>query len=259
MINKRATWTRQPQYPTAICERFAKYKPRFVVNAACDFPLVWCGVTSRPSLQGGTRAPTILGQTLSNLTTSTLTPVTTEIVHPSLTMIAVYRINTAPGTTKVNAGFKTSTDQVCLSTGATAFAAILQRNGSGPSAAGLAITLTAVAGRTYFQVLRSSSDTGHVHQIWSSTGEYGTATVATDTTAVSFIDPMAFHMGESGNAETAFFGLFDGWMTDEDIQALRDNINLIYEPVVHRSPRTVAAAGTAVPVFYRHLQMQGIA
>ena len=223
-ILTRSTRIAQPGALVGIADDFLRYKPRVVVDFARSRAI--CANTAAPLEIDGTRVATPYGMGVHSFSGGASTPVG-ELCHPPQTQIALVYIRAAvPGGTYDVAGFSGSGDSAKFTVSPYQWTWLLQRNYVGPQivVSGSGMPCQPAAGRAYILVSRSVSDTDHAFRVIrldNGASEVGTAT--TNTSAVSFVDPMPFKAGVGGYGVPLLWAMFDEYIPDAVLGTITAN------------------------------------
>lgn len=223
-ILTRSTRIAQPGALVGIADDFLRYKPRVVVDFARSRAI--CANTAAPLEIDGTRVATPYGMGVHSFSGGASTPVG-ELCHPPQTQIALVYIRAAvPGGTYDVAGFSGSGDSAKFTVSPYQWTWALQRNYVGPQivVSGSGMPCQPAAGRAYILVSRSVSDTDHAFRVIrldNGASEVGTAT--TNTSAVSFVDPMPFKAGVGGYTVPLLWAMFDEYIPDAVLDTITAN------------------------------------
>lgn len=222
-ILTRSTRIAQPGALVGIADDFLRYKPRVVVDFARSRAI--CANTAAPLGIGGTRVATPYGMGVHSFSGATSTPVG-ELCHPPQTQIALVYISATPDGANDVAGFSGPGDNVKFTVSQYQWTWLLQRNYVGPLivVSGSGMPCQPAAGRAYILVSRSVSDTDHAFRVIrldNGASEVGTAT--TNTSAVSFVDPMPFKAGVGGYAVPLLWAMFDEYIPDAVLDTITAN------------------------------------
>lgn len=222
-ILTRSTRIAQPGALVGIADDFLRYKPRVVVDFARSRAI--CANTAAPLEIDGTRVATPYGMGVHSFSGGASTPVG-ELCHPPQTQIALVYIRATPAGTNDVAGFSGSGDSVKFTVSPYQWTWLLQRNYVGPQivVSGSGMPCQPAAGRAYILVSRSVSDTDHAFRVIrldNGASEVGTAT--TNTSAVSFVDPMPFKAGVGGYGVPLLWAMFDEYIPDAVLDTITAN------------------------------------
>lgn len=222
-ILTRSTRIAQPGALVGIADDFLRYKPRVVVDFARSRAI--CANTAAPLEIDGTRVATPYGMGVHSFSGGASTPVG-ELCHPPQTQIALVYIRATPAGTNDVAGFSASGDYVKFTVSPYQWQWLLQRNYVGPQivVSGSGMPCQPAAGRAYILVSRSVSDTDHAFRVIrldNGASEVGTAT--TNTSAVSFVDPMPFKAGVGGYGVPLLWAMFDEYIPDAVLDTITAN------------------------------------
>jgi hypothetical protein len=222
-ILTRSTRIAQPGALVGIADDFLRYKPRVVVDFARSRAI--CANTAAPLEIDGTRVATPYGMGVHSFSGGASTPVG-ELCHPPQTQIALVYIRATPAGTNDVAGFSGSGDSAKFTVSPYQWTWLLQRNYVGPQivVSGSGMPCQPAAGRAYILVSRSVSDTDHAFRVIrldNGASEVGTAT--TNTSAVSFVDPMPFKAGVGGYGVPLLWAMFDEYIPDAVLDTITAN------------------------------------
>lgn len=222
-ILTRSTRIAQPGALVGIADDFLRYKPRVVVDFARSRAI--CANTAAPLEIDGTRVATPYGMGVHSFSGGASTPVG-ELCHPPQTQIALVYIRATPAGTNDVAGFSGSGDSAKFTVSPYQWTWALQRNYVGPQivVSGSGMPCQPAAGTAYILVSRSVSDTDHAFRVIrldNGASEVGTAT--TNTSAVSFVDPMPFKAGVGGYGVPLLWAMFDEYIPDAVLGTITAN------------------------------------